>query len=215
MTINDENYILFNYYAPTKDKPQEQIKEFDILSTMLTKYENKNIILAGDFNVCMNPEIDKVGGKKEKQSDYARKLIDLAEEMDLTDIWRKRNPDIKQFTRRQNTRGGMVHSRIDLFLVPLHLEYRISYTEIKPSIHSDHSMIEMCLEGDKNAKHGKGFWKFNSELLTDQAYVVKVKKCIKETIETNGNIEDKGLLRDVIKYNIKGMSISHSSFKAK
>ena len=215
VTINDKKYILFNYYAPTKDKPHEQVQHLENIMALVNNYSDENVILGGDFNVCLNPEIDKIGGKTEKQSDYALKLLDYMDEMDLVDIWRKRNPDVRQFTRRQNTRSGMVHSRSDRFLVAMHLEYQLSLALIKTSIHSDHSIIEINFEADKSAKRGTAFWKFNCDLLTDTSYIGKVKTCIKETIDRNSELEDKGLLWDYVKCNVRGITISHASFKAK
>ena len=137
------------------------------------------------------------------------------DDMGLVDIWRIRNPNLLRFTRRQRTKKGYVHSRLDFFLVPVYLEYQIVDTDIKPSIYSDHSIVEINLEGASNISRGKGFWKFNSSLLTDRAYTHKVKECIRETMENNRELENKSLLWDLIKCKIRGMTVSYSSFKAK
>jgi hypothetical protein len=95
------------------------------------------------------------------------------------------------------------------------LEYQISAAEINSSIHSDHSIVEIVLEEKNKIQNGKGFWKFNSALLTDKHYITKVKECIMETIENHQNLEDKNLLWDLTKCKLRGMTISHSSYKAK
>jgi hypothetical protein len=99
--------------------------------------------------------------------------------------------------------------------VPMCLEYQISAAEINSSIHSDHSIVEIVLEEKNKIQNGKGFWKFNSALLTDKHYITKVKECIMETIENHQNLEDKNLLWDLTKCKLRGMTISHSSYKAK
>ena len=65
--VNYVPIILANVYAPTKDKPKEQIDFLSTLKIFLSDCGN-NIILGGDFNVCLQPEIDKCGGRKEPQS---------------------------------------------------------------------------------------------------------------------------------------------------
>ena len=61
--IKDKTYVLINIYAPNKDK--DLINFFKNLFAILQK-ENleseENIIIGGDFNCPLNPEIDKKGG---------------------------------------------------------------------------------------------------------------------------------------------------------
>lgn len=61
--IKDKTYVLINVYAPNKDK--DILSFFNNLLATLQK-ENldseDNIIIGGDFNCPLNPEIDKKGG---------------------------------------------------------------------------------------------------------------------------------------------------------
>jgi hypothetical protein len=192
------------------------MQHLELIKRQFDKYADHKVILAGDFNTCLNPKIDKSGGREEKQSEYAINLINFMEDVGLVDIWRVRNPDLSRYTRRQRTRKGFVHSRLDFFLVPSYLEYQITATEINPSIYSDHSIVEIRLKNCKQTNRGKGFFKFNCSLLVDGMYVAKVKECINETVECNKDLENKSLLWDLIKCNIRGMTvISYSSFKAR
>ena len=62
--IKDETYVLVNVYVPNK-KDKDLISFFNNLLAMLQR-ENlnseDNIIIGGDFNCPLNPEIDKKGG---------------------------------------------------------------------------------------------------------------------------------------------------------
>ena len=91
--IDETCFILLNMYAPTKDKPSDQIHFLDNIKTLLSQYIDRKIIVAGDLNVCLNPDLDKKGGKTEKESEYARELITFMEEYDLIYIWTVRHPD--------------------------------------------------------------------------------------------------------------------------
>ena len=56
----------------------------------------------GDFNVCLNLNLDKQGGAKVKQSERAKN--EIAESNDLIDVWRTFNKDKRWFTWRSFTK---------------------------------------------------------------------------------------------------------------
>jgi exonuclease III len=155
ISINENNYTLFNHYAPTKDRPTDQLKHLLTIENLMAQFVNDNTLLAGDFNTYLDPDLDKSGGKREKRSEFAARLLDFMEETEMVDIWRIRNPDSLRYTRRQKSKAGIVHSRLDFFLVPVHLEYDILNTEIKPSIFSDHSIVVITIQPNEAAKRGK------------------------------------------------------------
>ena len=73
--------------------------------------------------------------------------------------------------------------------------------------------ISLVIEGIE--KQGKGFWKFNASLVKDKEYVDLVKRCIEETKVENNSLSDKGLLWDLIKCKLRGLTISYSVMKRK
>ena len=73
----------------------------------------KNLLICGDFNICLNLKFDKKGGNREIESRCAKDLKSFIEEIDIIDIWRLRHPDLLQFSRRENSKTGFVQSRID------------------------------------------------------------------------------------------------------
>ena len=89
---------------------------------MLTKLhltQNNNIICAGDFNLLFNIKLESYGGNPVFKKRSVRKIFELKETYNLTDIWRIRNPKAKQ------------------------------YTNIIPAISSDHSPILFSFSKDK------------------------------------------------------------------
>ena len=64
ITYEDERIILLNVYAPTKDSFIESISE------LISTHEGTEMIIGGDFNTCLNPQSDKIGGTRELQSEY-------------------------------------------------------------------------------------------------------------------------------------------------
>ena len=214
--INDVNYILINLYAPTKDHSADQVKVLLDIQDILSKFIDKSLICGGDFNMCLNPDLDKFGGRKEKETEYTNVLFDFIQTFELNDIWRVRNPESKRYSHRQNTKSGMVHSRIDYFLTSVHLGYSIDETKIETGILSDHSILEITIKatGDK-PNRGKGFWKFNASLLSDKKYVEQIKQCISLSKNKYKDLLDHGLLWDVLKLEIRSETISYSAYKIK
>ncbi len=150
-------FTLCNVYAPTKDKSNEQLIFFNEIFLKLKDYEDKNLIIGGDFNVCLNPILDKAGGELDSKSPSARLIENVCEDLNVNDIWRTLNPDTKCFSRRANTRGGIVQSRLDYWLVSLHMIYNIVDTDIKPAIKSDHSLLTLSFKHKSLHSRGKGF----------------------------------------------------------
>jgi hypothetical protein len=90
----------------------------------------------------------------------------------------------------------------------------ISSATVLPGIKSDHSIINLNLSTNNN-KRGRGFWKFNSQLLHDSLYIEKVKSLINKLQTELSHIEDKGLKWDFMKCEIRGLTLVHSFAKNK
>ena len=215
MTINSQNFVLCNYYAPTQDHPLEQLDKLSEIQNLLTKYPDQKIVFGGDFNACLYPDIDKHGGRKDKQSEYAKSIFNLMETFQLHDIWRIRNPEARRYTRRQNTKAGMVHSRIDFFLTSIQLDYVISESNIAGGLFSDHSIIDIIIRDVNASPRGKNLWKMNTSLLKDPEYVSKIHATIEHSQIKHGVVTDKGLLWELVKSDIRSATISYSAYISK
>ena len=66
LTIYNVVVVTVNIYAPTKDDAYSQKVFYDELAKNLDTYIDCNIIIGGDFNVCLNPTLDKQGGNQRK-----------------------------------------------------------------------------------------------------------------------------------------------------
>ena len=86
--IDENPLVIVNVYAPTKDQTDLQIQFMKLLKDYLEKYSDKNLIIGGDFNICLNYSLDKRGGKKENTSKCTNSIKSIVEEYNLSDIWR-------------------------------------------------------------------------------------------------------------------------------
>ena len=97
LKIQNEILVIVNVYAPTKDDNKSQKLFFEQPSKKLDSHIGYNIIVGGDFNVCLNPDKNKHGGTKLKPSLCAKFIETVSEDLDLIHIWRKIIEDTKKF----------------------------------------------------------------------------------------------------------------------
>ena len=214
-TFDGQQLILANVYAPTEDDTTAQCNFLDYINETLIHFVDKNILLGGDFNICLDPNMDKKGGTLENVSRSADKLNTLQEAINLLDVWRFLNPLSRRYTRREMSRAGLVQSRLDYWLVSNHILYDFHSQDIHPGLKSDHSLVSLKLKIRCTQQKGRGFFKFNSALLKDLNYVNRVKELISDFKVTNGQEQNKGLYWDTLKAELRGFTISYASGKAK
>ena len=95
-TIQDVPFLLVNIYSPNTTTKQSLF--FQTLSHGEGHKEpDHKIILGGDLNVTMDPDLDCSGGNPFLK-DSVKCVEDIMMNYDLVDIWRVRNPDCKKFT---------------------------------------------------------------------------------------------------------------------
>ena len=206
-------YTIGNFYAPTRDNEKDQIRNLEIFKNAIATLDSTNIILGGDFNLYLDPDLDKGPYIKDSNDNdnYRNDLTSLLEALDMVDIWRIKHPEDKKFTWHQ----GKKSSRLDYFFISEHLENIITETNISPGIRTDHSLISITLNKLPNIKRGKGMWKFNCSLLKEETFIEDVKECISLNASKYDTLEDKGLKWELIKMEIRKVTISYASRKKK
>ena len=149
--IQDKTYVLINIYAPKKDK--DLINFLKNLFAILQK-ENleseENIIIGGDFNCPLNPELDKKGGVLLQRKSVTNCIECLQSQLDLVDIWRIKNPDTKSFT--WSKKSPRIFCRLDYYLISNNLFDMVRLTEIIPAVRKDHDAILLEIGKLENGK---------------------------------------------------------------
>ena len=164
--VQDQKFLIVNIYAPNKSS--EQTPFFDKIKDELDNSgidDDCRIIIGGNFNVILDPDLDGFGGKP-KMKESAKQIENICLLRDLVDILRVRNPVIKRFT--------WIQRRLDFWLVDNALEEEIDQADIVPFIKSDHSAILLSINGIEEQIHGPSFWKFNASLLDDKDYITLI-----------------------------------------
>lgn len=97
MVIEDKEITLVNLYGPNEDNPQF----YENLIKKIAEFENDNVIICGDWNLVINPEIHShnyfhINNPKARQT-----VLNLLEEENFIDAWRVMNEDSRKYTWRR------------------------------------------------------------------------------------------------------------------
>ena len=159
--------------------------------------------------MVLEVEKDKSGGNPTTHKNSLKKVRSIASLLDLGDIWRALNPDVKRFTWRR--RKPDVHCRLDFFLTSSSLSTTITKADILPGYKTDHSLITLHLANNKNPR-GPGFWKLNTSFLLDSEYIDLIKETINDVANDykNDTEVDAVLLWDTIKMQIRSSSLHYA-----
>ena len=204
-------YTIGNIYAPTRNFERDQQRCFLNFTTQLETMQNIHTILGGDLNLYMNPRLDKMDNSSDHNDNwnFRADVCSFMETNNIVDAWRTVNPDKRCFTWHRAEK----RSRLDYVLTSEHLLNFIDDVNILPGIQSDHSLLKLSLKSGNKHEKGRGFWKFNSSLLHDPVYVDKIKKAIRETAQNYEGLEDKRMLWEIIKLEIRTQTIPYCVMK--
>ena len=197
-------------YAPTSCKFQGKFLQF--LNEFMTSNLNiTQLIIGGDWNATLEC-IDKKGGTRWKPTAYWNGIISMMEELDLIDIFRKLKPHTKSFS--YESKFLKVKSRLDYFLIAKHLIQHAHNVETKTATTPDHKAIKLTLKLSQVTR-GPGLWKFNNSLLKDKNYLTLITESYPIISEKYAYIVDKRLRWELIKMEIRSITISFAARKAK
>ena len=225
--IEGKRLTLINIYGPNRDE-----SDFHEEITNNVKHSENPIIIAGDFNMVLEPDMDCKDYININNPRARDQVLNLMIECNLIDSWRELNLEARQYTwRRKNTTK---QARLDFFLISESIFMDIISAKILPGYRTDHSQIALQFDFSKFEK-GKSYWKFNNSLLKDQHYVGEIKNLIKFTKlnyvqldeymnENNINAIPDHQLRfsisdqlffDILLMEIRGKTIAYTSHKKK
>ena len=91
VTIDGSEYVLINIYNANIES--EQLKVLNDLSELMKKVNithGKQIVLAGDFNLFFDSNLEAKGGKPILKEKSVARMTEFKKEYDLCDIWRIR-----------------------------------------------------------------------------------------------------------------------------
>ena len=94
---NGRLFTLATIYAPNDDDPTL----FESFFSHPLDFHCDDIVLGGDFNLVLNLEKDKKGGRAKTHTKAVNVINEHATKFDLVHAWRVSNPDILRYTCRR------------------------------------------------------------------------------------------------------------------
>lgn len=200
---------LCNIYAPNDDNPAF----FDRMFALCTTTNNAELILGGDFNLILEPKLDKSPGPLHPNTNSRANFKLHMEELGLCDIFRQRHPMVRKYSRVQT--NPVAATRIDFFVISDSLLNNVKTTDIIQGVMSDHKIVTLELTLSSTPR-GTGYWKLNTQLLQDENYVSALKQVINDYIANNPKHHVNPHTRwEALKSVFRGESIKYSAKRKK
>ena len=172
MLDTEDTITLCNIYAPNEDDPKFFARAFK----MVHKHAVENIVIGGDFNLTLCPEMDRYKSmiNNSRSTQYIQAYMD---ENQMNDVWRDQYPNSRRYTWLRKHKSELSASRLDFFLLNTGLTNSVVEQEISASTHTDHALVTIKLRSE-DIKRGPGIWKFNNLLLTDEKFCTEMSQQI-------------------------------------
>ena len=225
VNMRKTDFLIISLYGPNRDDPEF----FEVLEERINEIGCENVIIGGDWNLVLDFSLDYHNYKHCNNIKAHEQVEHMKENLDLLDIWREINPEVRRYTWRRN-RPHLQQSRLDFFLLSDLLSGYITDADIKPGYRTDHSMITLRLSFEKEIRR-KQLWKLNSSLLTEKQYVNEINVVIQSVTEEYAALPYKRenipkvpkseiqltisdqLFLDVLLMKIRSATISYASMK--
>ena len=167
---------LINIYAPNRDSPNFFTKISELAQNEIADH----VMMCGDFNLVLDPLLDCHNYTNINNPQARQKVLQMINNLDLTDSFRHLNNNVKRFSWRKKI--PLKQGRLDYFLTSHTMIDMIDSCDIKPSYRSDHSIIEINL-AISNFVIGRGTWKINNSLLKNKEYLALINRVIDDEKE--------------------------------
>lgn len=177
VSMFEKEFLIGSVYGPNDDNPDfyENLE-----AVILQSNQFDNIILGGDWNLVMDFDLDCFNYVRRNNPEASKQLVELSNNLNLLDIFREMYPEVRRYTwRRANP---IQQSRLDYFLISDLLSPSVSKVDISPGYRTDHSLVIITLEFEKDEKR-INFWKFNTSLLKDSSYLTEINTLISDIIK--------------------------------
>ena len=172
--IEKHRITFVTLYGPNNDDPAF----YEFVQRKILQIGNADIIINGDWNLLLNPQIDGLNYKHINNPNARNKVLKMITELNLYDVWREENLEKRVYTWKKRIAKGVYQmGRLDFFLVSESLVHFVRDENIVAGFRSDHSATSLSLVFE-NVPKSKSYWKFNNSLLKNIDYANEVKNVI-------------------------------------
>jgi len=180
ITSEELSVIAINAYSPNDHNVQFFEVLFEKLLEFKDKYPDYSVIMAGDFNLVIDPANDAINRANVASEKVSRQLvIDNLKVLELSDAYRKVQ-GVGGFTWSR----GKIYSRLDYVLMSNHLMSYIDEADTDWAFDkSDHAAVKINLKIPKVNPRGPGLVRVNAEILNKEHIRAEFLRRLKESID--------------------------------
>ena len=162
---NNQKMQIINIYAP--NKPNKKPTFFENVNQYIQP--NLPLILGGDYNMVLDPSIDRKGGTPSVDHISGHiELSNIIKENQLLDVWRHIHKNKKMYT--WSSPDNKIHSRLDRIYISQQNINKIHKTQTMSIPWTDHKLFSTTILLNNNNSKGPNYWKLNTSILRDQHY---------------------------------------------
>ena len=210
LEINNLTIHIFNVHAPNIG--EERITFLNQLHTQLSAIDkNELIIVGGDFNSTLNPQLDRKS-QKETHVPSSNILQNLVTKHNLVDIWREHHPDQTQFTWFKDfTNAHSSAARLDRFYISNQFIDLTRNSQILPKYRSDHCPVTFYIQlfSSKSSSH----WCFNNSVLNEENYIYEITQFWNFWKTNKSNFQSPTMWWDIGKVHIKSITKEYCTLR--
>lgn len=98
--LHDNSFTVASVHIPNSDQERLQLEISLDLEELIDLEEDSDIFIGGDFNVCLDTDLDRKGYKHPQINNvsFRTQLHRFLEKLYLFDIWRIQNPQKRVFS---------------------------------------------------------------------------------------------------------------------
>lgn len=198
--LNMNRVTLVHIYGPNYDDPAF----FNDLLLRLAAVEG-HCLVGGDFNLVLNPAIDRSSPKSLTPSGAASILNHGIIELGLCDVWHTLNHNKKDFSFFSNDHNS--YSRTDMFLAPKNILNRIKDCSYLAAVLSDHNPVKMTWVMD-SIQPPSNRWRFKTFMLKDPEFIAHMNSQIDLFLEANLHSASHANIWEALKAFMRGCILS-------
>ena len=203
-TLCGEPVSYLNVYAPPIRAPDFYTKVFSIFSEWIVE----SSVIAGDFNCCLNPRLDKSNRPVQFNTGQAQSLLGCCRDIHYVDIWRTLHPNDKSYTFYSKVHKSS--SRIDYFFISEYALQKVLSCSIGNIFISDHAPLFLVLSS--RVQRPRAQWRFPNHLIKNPDFKQYFTEQFNYFItENNTPGVSPNLLWETAKAVIRGFTISFSA----
>uniref|UniRef100_A0A671X7A5 Reverse transcriptase domain-containing protein n=1 Tax=Sparus aurata TaxID=8175 RepID=A0A671X7A5_SPAAU len=205
-SLLQQDLILVNLYGPNNDDPNFYNNLFLSISSL-----HGDIIIGGDFNCTLDPELDRSSGS-DISHPRSRKIIQqFMVELNLKDIWRVRNPTKKEYSCHSASHN--TYSRIDYYLISSTIVSKVKDCLYKSILISDHALILLKYSASDDLR-GQTIWRLKSFWLHNPAFLEFVSSNIVDYFRLNTTETTTAVRWEAFKAFIRGQMMGYTKNKS-